>query len=268
MSPAEQQAVPILSIDDVSFAFADAPVLEGVNLEIAEGEFICIVGPNGAGKSTLLRMLTRSLAPRSGSIRLMGAALESYAPRKLARLIAVVPQREEALFPFTVRTMVMLGRYPYLSGFGFERAEDHAKVEAAMDRVDLRALASRPVTELSGGELHRVIIARALAQDTPMILLDEPNAHLDIRYQVALFDLLRALNRNEHRTIIAVTHELNLASMYGDRIALFGHGRLHAVGTPEAVLTEQSVRDCFGIQVAVDIDRRSRATRVTLLPGE
>lgn len=256
----------MLDIDNVRFGYDRTDLLKDITFSVRDGEFLTIIGPNGAGKSTLLRLLTRTLTPRSGSILLNAEPIGRFAPRQLAKLMAVVPQREEVLFPFSVRSMVMLGRYPHLSGFGFERTEDHQFVEKALALVDMSAYASRSVTQLSGGELHRVIIARALAQDTPLILLDEPNAHLDIRYQIDLFDLLRMLNRERHRTIIAVTHDLNLASMYSDRIGLLAANRLIAIDTPEKVLTHDAIRRHFGISVAIDKEKRSDRTRVTLLP--
>jgi iron complex transport system ATP-binding protein len=227
-------------------------VLRELTFEIERGEFIGVVGPNGAGKTTLLRLLSGILTPTRGEIMLDGLSLRSISARERARRIAVVPQFEDVVFPFTVRSMVLLGRAPHLGGLGYERETDFAAADRAMRLADVTDIAERRVTDLSGGELHRVLIARALAQDTPLLLLDEPNAHLDIRHQVALFDLLLRLHADS-RTIFCITHDLNLAAMYCSRILLLSEYTIVADGSPVDVLTPVMILRHFGIRVAVDL---------------
>jgi iron complex transport system ATP-binding protein len=256
----------LITFAGVSFSYGEKSLLDEVSLEVRDSEFLGIVGPNGAGKTTLLRLMTGYLAPSRGRVEIGGVPLRDISHADLARKMALVPQKEEALFPYPVRSMVLFGRYPHISGFGFERGEDHACVNDALDLLKIRELADRPVTELSGGELHRVIIARALAQDTPILLLDEPNAHLDIRYQIALFELLRMLNIERRKTIVCVTHDLNLAAAFSHRVALLAGGGIAAIGAPAEVLTPERIRDCFGISAGVDVENRNGVPRVTVVP--
>ncbi|MBN1448884.1 MAG: ABC transporter ATP-binding protein [Bacteroidetes bacterium] len=241
-------------LKDVSFAYDSAPVLDGVSLSIDPGEFIGIVGPNGAGKTTLIRILSGMLAPDAGEALADGSTVARIDTRERARRIALVPQNETVAFPWSVHAMVLLGRHPHRSGLGFERREDFAAAREAMEAMRIEHLAERSVLDLSGGELHRVLIARALAQQTPVLLLDEPNAHLDLRHQVALFELLSRLHGLEGRTIVIITHDLNLAGMYCDRIVLMDDGRIVAFDVPERVLEEELLMQHFGVPVRVQPD--------------
>jgi iron complex transport system ATP-binding protein len=205
------------------------------------------------------------LSPKTGTLLADDISIPAIPPKNRARLMAHVPQMEAVMFPWSVASMVLLGRYPHSAGLGYERDEDHDAVRLAMQRVAIEHLAQRCVTDLSGGELHRVLIARALAQDTPVLLLDEPNAHLDIHHQVALFDLLASLHEDEGRTVVIITHDLNLASMYCDRIMLLNEGRLSALGTPEDVLREDNIREHFAIDVRVNHDEHNSRPFIRLL---
>ncbi|MBL0176756.1 MAG: ABC transporter ATP-binding protein [Ignavibacteria bacterium] len=185
-----------------------------------------------------------------------------HCPRRNARTVALVPQSEDMLFPLSVRAMVLMGRYPHVSGFGFESPEDYDKVDQAIRRAGLDGFASRPVTALSGGEQHRVTIARALAQDTPVLLLDEPNAHLDIRHQMDLFELLHRLNREQDRTIVCVTHDLNLAAQYASRVGVLARGSIVAFGEPGSVLTRDAIAEHFGVRMTVSLDAVNGRTSI------
>ncbi len=243
---------PRLLLDGCSFAYDRTPLLQGLDCAVEAGEFLGIVGPNGAGKTTLLRLLSGQRVPQEGSATADGRPIHALAPMQRARMIAVVPQSEAVMFPWTVFSLVMLGRHPHTRSFGFERAEDHDAVLRAMRLVGIEHLSARNVTELSGGELHRVLIARALAQETPVLLLDEPNAHLDIHHQVELFELLARLHAGEGRSIVIITHDLNLAAMYCDRLLLMNAGRIAAHGTPRDVLRSDLIDKHFRVRVAVD----------------
>jgi len=244
---------PRFTLDAVGYSYGDKRVLDQVSCEISAGDFLGIVGPNGAGKTTLLRLLSGMYAPAAGTVHADGSVVHTMPAKARARLIAHVPQMEPVMFPWSVSSMVLLGRHPHSAGLGYEREEDFAAVRQAMERVEISHLAKRSVTDLSGGELHRVLIARALAQETPVLLLDEPNAHLDIHHQVALFDLLASLHADEGRTVVIITHDLNLTSMYCDRVMLLDEGRLCALGTPEDVLREDMIQRHFRINVGVEM---------------
>ncbi|MDH7514547.1 MAG: ABC transporter ATP-binding protein [Bacteroidota bacterium] len=256
MPPPDHDAV--VALHRVTFSYAATPVLRDVSLHVKRGDFTCVIGPNGAGKTTLLRIITGYLKPRTGDVSLFGRSPRGMRERERALLAALVPQTERYTFPLSVRAMVQLGRYPHSAGLGFETSKDREKVNEAMRLAGVEAFAGRLVSSLSGGEQHRVSIARALAQDTPLILLDEPNAHLDIRHQVRLFELLRALHRNERKTIICVTHDLNLASTFADLIVLLDNGAIVACGTPTCVLRRETLSRHFGVDVRIipcDSDR-------------
>jgi iron complex transport system ATP-binding protein len=247
---------PRLTLEGCSFAYDEKSVLRDVDAVVQPGEFLGIVGPNGAGKTTLLRLLSGQRAPVSGRATSGDEALHAMPALKRARTIAVVPQSEAVMFPWPVYSFVMLGRHPHTRSLGFEGPGDHHAVEEAMEMVGITELASRKVTDLSGGELHRVLIARALAQDAPVLLLDEPNAHLDIRHQVELFELLSHLHGTGSRSIVIITHDLNLASTYCDRLLLMDDGRIAAHGAPRDVLREDLIARHFGVRVGIDEGER------------
>jgi iron complex transport system ATP-binding protein len=255
--------IPAIQLDGISFRYGDVAVLHDVDVEVRQGDFLCIVGPNGAGKTTLLRVMTHFFPPSIGRALLFGRSARQLPSRERARLVALVAQSEDMVFPNSVRAMVLLGRYPHLSGFGFEGPADYEAADRAIAFTGLTHLASRPVTKLSGGEQHRVTIARALAQETPVLLLDEPNAHLDLKHQTELFDLLLALNRDQGRTIVCVTHDLNLAAQYATRVGILSGGRIAAIGAPEDVLTRELIAAHFG--VAAEVRRSDETGRVSIV---
>jgi iron complex transport system ATP-binding protein len=258
----------VLTVDNVSFSYDPAvPILRDVSFTVQKGEFLSLVGPNGSGKTTLLRLLDRILSPRAGSIRLEGQPLAKFSRAELARRLAFVPQDGASLFPFTVEEVVLMGRSPHARGTLFENPRDREVARAMMHLTDVHHLSRQPVTKLSGGERQRVFIARALAQQPQVLLLDEPNAHLDISHQIDVFALLRRLNTESGITVVSVSHDLNLASAYSDRIAMLLHGQLAALGTPADVLTRERIGMVFRTDVLVDRHPSRNTPRVTLEGG-
>jgi len=257
-----------LSFREVSFGYDDGqPVVRDVSFDVPRGEILAIVGPNGSGKSTLLKLGARLLSPRQGSVEVFERTVSDYPRPELARLLAVVPQDGSIFFPFTVEEVVLMGRAPHGGGRAFERREDHQVARESMERTDILHLARQPVTRLSGGERQRVMIARALAQRPQILLLDEPNAHLDIAHQVEIFNLMKQMNAEAGLTVVAVSHDLNLASSYADRVAVLKEGKLFAIGEPGSVFTETTIQAVFQTDVLVDSHPVHSTPRVTLNRG-
>jgi len=242
---------PILAAARVDFAYGTRPVLHDVCLGVATGDMLALAGPNGAGKSTLLGLFAGVRQPTAGVVRLHGEDIRHYARRDLAREIAVVPQDTSVLFPYTVAEMVLMGRAPHLHGIGLEGAEDLEIAESAMARTGVLEFAHRPIVELSGGERQRVILARALAQQPRLLLLDEPTTFLDLRHAIEILELITDLNRRERLTVVAVLHDLTVASMYFERVAFLREGRLAVEGRCDAVITEDTIRAVFDADVRV-----------------
>lgn len=251
-------AAPLVEFVDVGFAYARAErdgrafALDGVSFGIAAGEVFGVVGPNSAGKTTLLRLLTRVLAPARGAVLLDGRPVNTLGRSELARAVAVVPQDMPRPFPFTVEELALMGRYPHRPGRFFEDADDRAIAREAMAATDVVALAAQPFEALSGGERQRALLARALAQRPRLLVLDEPTAHLDLRYQAETAALLARLNRERGVTVLLVSHDLNLAAEACDRLLLLGAGRIARLGAPAEVLERETLEAVFGCPVVVD----------------
>lgn len=225
------------------------PAINDITLDIARGRTTALLGPNGAGKSTLLQLLLGTLTPSAGQVLLDGRPLSDWARRDIALQIGVVPQGEtEPLF--SVREIVAMGRYPHLGPWQRERPEDIAAIERAMERCDVSAFADRWLSTLSGGERQRVRLARALAQEPNVLVLDEPTTFLDIRHEMTTFELIRSL-RAEGTTVVLATHNLNLAARYADELVLLNRGQLAARGTPAEVLTATRVTDVYEWPVSI-----------------
>lgn len=226
-------------------------ILKGVDMEAGDREFIGVIGPNGSGKSTLLRCIYRVLSPVQGAVYIDGRPLPKYRPKDSARKIAVVAQHNYYNFDFTVQDVVLMGRAPHKRALDRDTAEDYALVREALETVGMSAFAERSFSSLSGGEQQRVILARALAQQTPCLILDEPTNHLDIKYQLQLMDIVKALDR----TVIAAVHDLNIAAMYCDRLYAVQDGRIAAAGAPDEVLTPERIRALYEVDAEVTRDR-------------
>jgi len=242
---------PILAVEGVTVAYAKRTIIDSADLVIGAGERVALVGPNGAGKSTLLRALTGVLAPRDGSVRLCGDRIESIARPAVARTIAVVPELADLPFAMPVDALVALGRLPHEPPLTGLRASDLEAVDSAIERVGIAGLRHRDVRELSMGERQLVFIAVALAQQAPILVLDEPTAHLDIRHQVEVMELLVELNRRDGTTVVAVLHDLALAAHFFPRIVVMDHGRIVADGPPAEVLDAGRIRAVFGVDPAL-----------------
>lgn len=252
-------APPVLELRDVGFAYGRAGArqarpfsMAGLSLTVARGEILGVIGPNSAGKTTLIRLLTQMLAPRAGEIFLNGRPLARVSPWELARAVAVVPQDAPPSLRFTVEQLALMGRYPHAPARFFESPADLAVARAAMAATGVLKLAPLPVEILSGGERQRAMLARALAQEPDLLVLDEPTAHLDLRHQVECAALLERLNRERGTTILLVSHDLNLAARLCDRLLLLSEGRIARLGRPPEVLDEALLRSVYGCDVAVE----------------
>lgn len=240
-----------LALRRVTAGYGSAPVVQDVTVDVRPGEVTGLIGPNGSGKTTLIRVAARGLSPRSGTVWVGGVDPYRTSARRAARLIAVVPQELAPAFSYSALEMVLMGRSPYLSPWGAGRPEDWAQARRAMTAANVQHLADRPMDELSGGERQRVVLAQALAQDAPVLLLDEPTTHLDIRHVVEILTLVRSLARGQGRAVLAIFHDLNLASAYCDRIYALSAGRVVASGAPSTVIDRDLVRDVFGVEADV-----------------
>ena len=241
---------PALAFEDLRLRIGPREILRGVTLELGRGEMLGLAGPNGSGKTTLLRVASGVLPADAGAVRVRGRPTASFSRRELARELAVVPQDAHVAFPFRVGEVVLMGRSPYLGPLGFETGADLRLAEEAMARVGIAPLAERSILELSGGERQLVLVARALAQDARVLLLDEPTAHLDLRHKIVVLDLVREYVRSG-RSALVVSHDLTLAARTCDRIALLREGALVATGTPADVITPQNLGTTFGIDADV-----------------
>ncbi|WP_438484818.1 ABC transporter ATP-binding protein [Streptomyces sp. S186] len=240
-----------LTAHGLTLAYEARTVVEDLDLEVPHGQVTVIVGPNACGKSTLLRALGRLLKPRHGSVLLDGKDLDRIPTRTIARSIGLLPQTPVAPEAITVADLVSRGRQPHQRWWQQWSEEDERAVTGAMERTDVTQLAERAVDELSGGQRQRVWIAMALAQETDLLLLDEPTTYLDISHQVEVLDLVRQLNHERGRTVVAVLHDLNQAARYADHLVAMKAGRIVAQGRPSQVVTADLVRDVFGLDSVV-----------------
>ncbi len=241
----------MLRIEGLRAGYGTQGVLEDVTFHLPPGRFVALLGPNAAGKTTLLRVITGVLRPWRGTVTWQGRDLTALSPRARARLVAMVPQARRLPPGFTVYQTVLLGRTPYLNWLGFPSARDRQAVERALHLTGLTSLAHRAIHTLSGGEQQRVLVARALAQDTPIVLFDEPTTHLDLRYQMDILGLARRLAHEEHRAVLAVLHDLNQAALYADTVILLHRGRIVASGPPQEVLTPSRIQDVYGVETEI-----------------
>jgi len=258
-----------LRAEDLAFSYGGRDVLGGVSLALGPGELVGVLGPNGSGKTTLVRCLMGFLAPRRGRVTLGARDVADWPRRELARRLAVVPQEMPTDFPLLVRELVLLGRVPHLParGLGFESAHDRAVAEAALADAALTELADRPLHQLSGGELRRAFIARALAQEPPILILDEPTSSLDLRHQLGILELLRRRAR-AGAGILVVLHDLNLAASYCDRVVVLASGRVAAAGPPDVALDPAILSDVYGVDLrAIEVGGGARDFPSRAAPG-
>ena len=226
--------------------------LKNVTASVEQGQLYSIIGPNGGGKTTLLRNLARQLGEKEKhDILVNGRALHSYSQRELARSVAVVNQSNHIPFEFSVEDIVLMGRTPHVPRFASETKRDRAIAEAAMQKTGVTHLRDKTVTQISGGELQRVVIARALAQQTGIILLDEPISQLDIKHQVRIMELLRTLCHEENVAVVVVLHDLNISAQYSDKILMMKGGEMIAADVPEAVITKENIQAAYGVAAEI-----------------
>jgi iron complex transport system ATP-binding protein len=241
----------LLYARNLEYEIGETPILTGVNFDVNAGEFVGLIGPNGAGKSTLLKVVSGLWAGGRGQIDLIGCSIHSYTMREIARLVAHVPQSTRLEFAFSAREIVLMGRSPHLGRFEIETAQDRAIADEAMRTTATLHLADRLANTLSGGEQQRIIIARALAQQPRILLLDEPTSNLDIKHQIGVLDVARGLAREHGLGVVAAIHDLSMAARYCDRLVMLVGGRVTANGTPETVLTPERIREAFEIDARV-----------------
>lgn len=236
-----------IKASEISAQLGGNDILKGVSITAKQEDFVGIIGPNGSGKSTLLKCIYRVLKPTDGAVYLDGTSLTNYTYRETAKKMAILQQHNYYNFDFSVRDVVLMGRSPHKRPMENDNAEDYAIVEQSLSIVGMSNFAKRKFSTLSGGEQQRVILARALAQQTPCLILDEPTNHLDIKYQLQLMDTVRGLNR----TVISAIHDLNIAAMYCTQLYAMKDGKLVASGTPEEVLTPQQIREIYEVDAEV-----------------
>ena len=239
-----------IEVSDLAVSFGDVPVVSGIDLRVERGSLVGLVGPNGAGKTTVLRAIKGTLSPDAGEVRLGGAPAESLSAREAGRRVASVPQETNLAFDFRVRQIVEMGRTPHLGRFDGHGPDDERAVREAMDAAGVARFADRAITEVSGGERQRVLLARALAQETPSLLLDEPTASLDVNHAVRTLELVRDLV-DDGRAALAAIHDLDVAARYCDEIVVLADGGVRAAGRPEEVLTARTLRDAFDAEAFV-----------------
>jgi len=247
----EQPRPSVVDIQDLGFAYGKAIVLHDLTMAVGPREVFAIVGPNAAGKTTLLRCIERVLTPRTGTVRIDGRDLKSLSARDVSRRVASVPQSHTPAFPYTVQDVVLMGRNPHLGATSQPGPHDVAAAQEAMDELGIRAIAARPYTQLSGGQLQLVLLARALAQEAQVLLLDEPTAHLDFRNRHLVLGRIRDLAICRGLTVIMTVHDPNDAMQYADQVGLLRDGVLVALGTPQEVLTANNLGELYGMPIEV-----------------
>ncbi len=253
----------MLEVRNISVSYETRAVLRDVTFDLREGAIIALLGANGAGKTTLIRALNGTLPTASGEIELDGRQLSELTRREIAKNIAVVAQENETRFPVTVLEFVLSGRFVHGGAFGWESDEDVENAELALEACDLAEYKTRLMNHLSGGERQRVVLARAIATDARVLLLDEPTANLDLAHQALMFRLVRSRCRERGAAAVVITHDLNLASEFADEVLMLRDGRIAAMGAPERVLTTENIRDVFAVDVMLDRNPASGNVRVT-----
>ena len=241
-------------VEGLHFAYNKTPVLKGVDMRISKGSFTTIVGPNGSGKSTFVKNLTRMVHSDKGVVTVKGRDLASYSHKELSKVMASVPQVTSTEFDFSAQEVVMMGRYPHLRRFQPETEQDHRIVEEAMKATGVWKMRDFPINSLSGGERQRVIIARAIAQEPEILVLDEPIAHLDLHHQIELMRLTRRLTKERGITVVAILHDLNFAIEFSDYVFMMKEGRIYKEGPPSSVIQEDFIKDVYEVDVTLIVN--------------
>jgi iron complex transport system ATP-binding protein len=260
----------IIKLTDISFRYAEQNgsetfYLENLDLLIKKGDFISILGPNGSGKSTLLKIIANIITPLSGKTFLYDNSYDSYKRMEFAKHIAFVPQNSGTNFPFSIYEIVMMGRSPYLNFMGIESGADHNLVMDTLEILEISHLKNKGINEVSGGEAQRALIARALVQQPEILLLDEPNTHLDIKHQLSIFELLKELNKENGLTVITISHDLNLSNYYSSRVLLMNSGRILYDSTPQKILTEENIKEVFGVDAKIIYNAENSNSFISLI---
>jgi len=240
-----------LEISSLSVGYGSRVVLQDISLNIRAGEVFALIGPNGAGKTTLIKSISGVIPLTTGAVFVRGKDLKKLSPSQRATYLAVVPQARNLPGNYSVWQTVLMGRTPYLGWLGKPSSRDEERVDWALQRTETTSLAERPIGELSGGEQQRVLLARALAQDTPILLLDEPTTHLDLKHQSGLLELVRDLSHNNVLAVLMAVHDLNHVSMFADRVGLLLDGGLKAVGSPRDVLNQELLQEVYQVSLRV-----------------
>jgi len=260
--------MPILETRGLFAGYGGGPVIRGVDFALEEGGFVSILGPNGSGKSTLIRAVQGLLKDTAGQIFLAGRTLSGMGRREIARLVAFVPQFFDLAFEFSVLEILTMGRYARQQRFAGLSAADREIIEDVLDMLEIRHLAEKKIAHLSGGERQRVFIGRALAQDTPLLLLDEPSSHLDINYGLEIFQLLERLQKERGKTILCAEHNINLVVPFSQKIVFLKDGRITSQGPPEAMVTRARIKDVFLADVDIRENLHSKLPEISLVPRQ
>jgi iron complex transport system ATP-binding protein len=255
-----------IRIDNLSHSFGNRTVLRKISFSVTEGDFFIIIGPNGSGKTTLMRRIAGILRHQTGRIKIFDRRMSSYKRKEFARQVAFVPQGLPVSFPFTVAELVLMGRAPYNSTLGIETEKDYLVSKQAMHFTEVAHLADRKLDQLSGGEQQRVFIARAICQEPKILLLDEPTASLDLAHQVRIMDLMEKLKAEQGITVVMVSHDINLAAMYGGGLLLLKDGQIVRMGAPSEILNFKTLEETYGCKLLVDESPLGNLPRVTVVP--
>jgi len=256
-----------LAVKEIGHRYGQRTVLDAISFSVEEGEFFIIIGPNGSGKTTLVKAISGTLHPQRGKIEILSRPIQTYSGKALARSVAVVAQTPPSDIPFLVSDVVLMGRSPHMSLLAIEKPRDLELADSAMAFTNVQHLAGRRFDQLSAGERQRVLISRAICQQTRIIVLDEPTAPLDLAHQIHVMDLLERLRMEGKITVVMVSHDLNLAAMYADRLLLLKEGRVVRVGKPNEVLTFETLEQAYGCVLLVDENPVKKVPRVTLVPN-
>ena len=256
----------VISVNALCFSYDKQRILDNLSFSVEKNSFFIIIGPNGSGKSTLLKILAGILMPRTRQVAIKEMPIARYNPRNLARTVALVTQNHMVDFPFSVLDVVLMGRSPHLGMLGLDQEKDREVAMASLAFTGVDHLAERKMDRLSGGEQQRVFIARAICQAPEIIMLDEPTASLDLAHQVKVMDLMEKLKEEKGITVIMVSHDVNLAAMYADRLLLLNKGQIAHIGRPETVITYKNLEEIYGCPLLVDQNPLGQYPRITLVP--